>query len=63
MLGRTAPGTIVFSPKGWEFSAQGNALGSGYPNASSLKGWDSVTCLSPSGWGGVGSPSQGVALG
>jgi hypothetical protein len=27
MLCRKAPGWTVFSRKGWEFSAQGNALG------------------------------------
>jgi hypothetical protein len=37
------PERALFSPKGWEFSAQGNALGIMARTASSLKGWDSLS--------------------
>ena len=39
----------VFSPKGWDLSAQGNALGSGARKDSSPKGWESVAVSQPFG--------------
>jgi hypothetical protein len=36
-------GFNLFSLKGWHSIAQGNALGSGQINTSSLKGWDKLT--------------------
>ena len=57
----------VFSPKGWEFSAQGTALGPSRGHlawTTSPKGWESLSQpfgLEP--FGCVGPATQGGALG
>jgi len=63
MMGRTAP---AFSPKGWESSAQGTALGMRptQPDKSSPKGWERLS--QPFGLEpmvGGPTPAQSVALG
>jgi hypothetical protein len=57
---------LVSTPKGWESSAQGNALGDlgPVPNDPSPKGWESLS--QPFGLGSLepaGQVTQGGALG
>jgi hypothetical protein len=54
-----------FTPKGWHFSAQGNALGTvAPPNPSALKGHKNPEIIAPfQGLEQRPSFSQGVALG
>jgi len=37
---------LDYSPKGWDYSAQGNALGHRYPSFGSLKGCDLIVVVS-----------------
>src|SRR5205814_6698430 len=59
---------VVFSPKGWEPSAQGEALGTSAEGYSSPKGWEMAAgCVapsrSPSGCTASGPVTRGVAPG
>jgi hypothetical protein len=49
---KSSPRPLVFTPKGWEPLAQGNALGSRPYPSSRLKAWDGwrVAGLQPAGW-------------
>src|SRR5262249_40186321 len=46
----------VFSPKGWEFSAQGNALGLQPDDFGSLKGCDRAVAALQAAWLFAGEP-------
>jgi len=57
--GEVMPALRTSSPKGWQPSAQGNALGQRGKYSPSLKGWEKLAALQAAAW--LVSISQGIA--